>query len=127
MGFASSKGVGRLRLLRSHSPLEVAAFWIILTLSYLALSFLAGARGIGYAERIDPSSRAIAFDLNPSLWFPDVFLHAYPPTNPMPFLLWWVALSVVIAEVVMVVMRILRGGLRPGASKSPALDKSRSE
>ena len=126
MGFADSKGVGRLRLLRSHSPLEVAAFWIILTLSYLALSFLAGARGIGYAERVDSASRAIAFELNPFLWFPDVFLHAYPPTNPVPFLLWWVALSVVIAEIVMVVMRILRGDLRPGASKSPGPGKYRS-
>lgn len=126
MGFADAKGVGRSRLLRSHSTLEVAAFWTVLTLSYLALSFLAGARGIGYAERVDPASRAIAFDLNPFLWFPDVFLHSYPPTNPVPFLLWWVVLSVVIAEAVMVLMRILRGGLRPGASKSPALDKSRS-
>jgi hypothetical protein len=106
--------------------METAGFWIVLTLSYLALSFLAGARGIGYAERVDPASRSIAFDLNPFLWLPDLFLHAYPPTNPVPFLLWWVLLAALIAESVMVLMRILRGGLRPGAAKSPAFGKSRS-
>ncbi|GEM_PF-5479473 len=126
MGLADAMGVGRLRLLRSQSPMEIAGFWIVLTLSYLALSFLAGARGIGYAERIDPVTRSIAFDLNPFLWFPDLFLHAYPPTNPVPFLFWWVVLSALIAQAVMVLLRILRGGLRPGTTKAPALGKSRS-
>ena len=118
-------GVGRLRILRSRSPIETAAFWIVLAMSYLTLSFLAGARGIGYAERVDPASRTIAFDLNPFLWFPDLFLHAWPPSNPVPFLLWWVVLAAVIAEGVMVLMRFLRGGARPGADQARSPEKSR--
>ena len=90
--------------------METAGFWIVLTLSYLALSFLAGIRGVGYAEQVDVTSRSIVFDLNPLLWFPDLFLHAYPPANPVPFLLWWVALGAIIAETVMVVFRWFRGG-----------------
>jgi hypothetical protein len=90
--------------------METAGFWIVLTLSYLALSFLAGTRGVGYAERVDVTSRSIVFDLNPFLWLPDLFLHAYPPTNPVPYLVWWVALAAVIAETVMVLFRWVRGG-----------------
>ncbi len=125
MGLVEAVRVGRTPLLRSQSPLETAAFWIVLTLSYLALSVLAGTRGIGYGERVDLASRLITFDLNPFLWFPDLFLHVYPPMNPVPFLLWWVALAAVIAEGVMVLTRVLRRNLGPTRAEAVAPQKSR--
>jgi hypothetical protein len=125
MGLTEAMGKRVWRLLRSRSTAESAGFWVALILSYLALSFLAGARGVGYTERFDEASRSIAFDLNPFLWFPDVFLHAYPPTNPVPFLLWWVALAALIAEVLMVAMRVLRGGAH-GENTGTVAHRSRS-
>ena len=110
MGSGSTIGERVWRLLRSRSPKETAAFWAILILSYLVLSSLAGLHGVGYTERFDDASRSIAFDLNPFLWFPDVFLHVYPAANPVPFILWWVALSAVLAEAVLVAVRLVRGG-----------------
>ena len=95
-----------MRLLRSRSPLETAAFWVVLILSYLALSGLAGTRGIGYSERVDGATNSVTFELNPFLWFPDAFLHADPAANPIPFILWWVVVSILIAEIVMVLYRL---------------------
>ena len=46
-------------------------------------------------------------------------------TNPVPFLLWWVALAAVIAEALMVAMRLLRGGARGPNTGAPA-QRSRS-
>ena len=120
MGSSTAMGDGIWRLLRSRSPMESAVFWIVLALVYLAISGLAGVRGVGYTERVNEANRSIAFDLNPVLWLPDLFLHAYPPTEPVPFLVWWVVLATVIAEAVMVLMRIFRGGVRPGASGAKA-------
>ena len=120
MGLARAMRNGIWRLLRSRSPTESAVFWIVLTLVYLAIYGLAGVRGVGYTERVDEANRSIAFELNPVLWLPDVFLHAYPPMDPVPFLVWWVVLAAVIAEAVMVLMRILRGGVRPGTSGAKA-------
>ncbi|TLZ53610.1 MAG: hypothetical protein E6K17_09400 [Methanobacteriota archaeon] len=120
MGSTKTLGDGIWRLLRSRSLMETAVFWIVLVLVYLAISGLAGLRGVGYTERVDEASRSIAFDLNPVLWLPDLFLHAYPPTDPVPFLLWWVVLAAVIAEALMVVIRIFRGGVRPGTSGAKA-------
>lgn len=125
MGSTDAMGKRIWRLLRSHSLVESVGFWVALILSYLALSSLAGAPGIGYSERVDMAHRSITFDLNPFLWFPDVFLHAYPPTNPVPFLLWWVALAAVIAEALMVGMRLLRGGAGGPNTGAPA-QRSRS-
>ena len=120
MGSTKTLGDGIWRLLRSRSLMETAVFWIVLVLVYLAISGLAGLRGVGYTERVDEASRSIAFDLNPVLWLPDLFLHAYPPTDRIPFLLWWVVLAAVIAEALMVVIRIFRGGVRPGTSGAKA-------
>jgi len=106
-------GIGPTRLLRSRSPTEAAAFWIVMILSYLALYGLAETSGVGFSERVDPATNTVSFDLNSFLWLPDFFLRADPATNPAPFLLWWVLLAGVVAEIVMVVFRFLRGGTRP--------------
>src|SRR2546428_13159391 len=93
MAFAAARGVRAMRFLRSRSPRETAAFWIVLIVSYLALAFLAGVRGIGYSERADTASQSITFELNSFLWLPDVWLRADPAANPVPFLLWWVVIA----------------------------------
>ena len=115
-----------MRLLRSQSRRETAAFWTVLILSYLALSFLAGANGIGYSERVDATSRTVTFELNPFLWLPNLFLHTDPAVNPVPFMAWWVVLAILIAEVFMVVYRMVRGPAKktkglisPGRSPKP--------
>ena len=96
-----------MRFLRSRSPRETAAFWIVLIVSYLALAFLAGVRGIGYSERADTASQSITFELNSFLWLPDVWLRADPAANPVPFLLWWVVIATFTAGIVMVLFRLL--------------------
>jgi len=96
-----------MRFLRSQSPRETAAFWIVLIVSYLALAFLAGVRGIGYSERADTASQSITFELNSFLWLPDVWLRADPAANPVPFLLWWVVIATFTAGIVMVLFRLL--------------------
>jgi len=103
-----------MRLLRSQSLRETVAFWVVLILSYLALSSFAGANGIGYSERVDAASRTVAFDLNPVLWFPNLFLNTDPAANPVPFMAWWVVLAILIAEVFMVAFRIVRGTAKKG-------------
>jgi len=85
-----------MRLLRSRSPTEAVAFWALVILSYLAIYGLS----------------SISFDLNPFLWFPDLILRNNPAANPVPFLLWWVLLAFIVAEVVMVGFRVLRPGPR---------------
>jgi hypothetical protein len=117
MGSVATMGVGAMRLLRSRSPLEAAAFWTVLILVYLALAALAGTRGIGYSERVDTARGSIAFELNPFLWLPRLVPGADPATNPVPFLLWWVLLAALIAEVLMVPVR-LRGGIRSRAPRA---------
>src|SRR3989442_5824628 len=101
MGSGAAMGVGPTRLLRSRSAAEAAAFWVVLILTYLAMYGLAETPGIGYSERLDPATSSISFDLNSFLWFPELPLQADPATNPVPFLLWWVLLALVVAEVVM--------------------------
>jgi len=101
-----------MRLLRSQSPRETLAFWTVLILSYLTLALLAGLRGIGYSEHVDTPSKSITFEFNPFLWLPDVFLHADPSTNPVPFMLWWVLVATLTAGVVMILFRLF---FRPGA------------
>ena len=100
-----------MRLLRSQSPRETLAFWTVLILSYLTLALLAGLRGIGYAEHVDTPSKSITFEFNPFLWLPDVFLHADPSTNPVPFMLWWVLVATLTAGIVMILFRLF---FRPG-------------
>lgn len=107
MAFAAARGVRAMRFLRSQSPRETAAFWIVLIVSYLALAFLAGVRGIGYSERADTASQSITFELNSFLWLPDVWLRADPAANPVPFLLWWVVIATFTAGIVMVLFRLL--------------------
>jgi len=112
MGLAGAMGVGRMRLLRSRSSTEAVAFWGLLILSYLAIYGLSETLGVGYSERLDPATASISFDLNPFLWFPDLILRNNPAANPVPFLLWWVLLAFIVAEVVMVGFRVLRPGPR---------------
>src|SRR5213593_4332091 len=107
MAFATARGVRAMRFLRSQSPRETAAFWIVLIVSYLTLALLAGVRGIGYSERVDTTSQSITFELNSFLWLPDVWLRADPAANPVPFLLWWVVIATFMAGLVMVLFRLL--------------------
>jgi len=107
MAFAAARGVRAMRFLRSQSPRETAAFWVVLIVSYLTLAFLAGVRGIGYSERVDTTSQSITFELNSFLWLPDVWLRADPAANPVPFLLWWVVIATFTAGIVMVLFRLL--------------------
>ena len=125
MRLAAAMGVRPLRLLRSHSPPEIAVFWAVLILSYLALYGLATTPGVGYTERADVATESISFDLNSVLWFPDVFLHTDPGANSVPFLLWWVILAFLIAEGSMIFYRLLRGDARARIPASGQTKKSR--
>ena len=128
MGSTRSMGENVWWLLRSRPLTESATFWIVLIIVYLTVSSLAGLRGVGYSERIDESSRSIAFDLNPVLWLPNLFLHTDPAANPVPFMVWWVLLAILVAEVVMVAFRMVRGPSKKtkgliSRTRSPKLDE----
>src|SRR2546428_8606279 len=126
MAFATARGVRAMRFVRSQSPREPAAFWIVLIVSYLALVFLAGVRGIGYSERADTASQSITIELNSFLWLPDVWLRADPAANPVPFLLWWVVIATFTAGVVMGLFRLLfpRDTRPPGIAEKRAPARS---